>query len=74
MKMAANRDTLHHLIDRLPDAEIAPAQRFLEFLAQEPVGPVFGESIRRGIAQADAGEAIVCRNYDDMVDNLLDKE
>ncbi len=72
--MAANRDTLHHLIDRLPDAEIAPAQRFLEFLAQEPVGPVFGESIRRGIAQADAGETIVCRNYDDMVDNLLDKE
>jgi hypothetical protein len=74
MKMGANRDALHHLIDRLPDAEIAPAQRFLEFLAQEPVGPVFGESIRRAIAQADAGEAIVCRNYDDMVDNLLDKE
>jgi hypothetical protein len=74
MKMAANRDALHHLIDRLPDAEIVPAQRFLEFLAQEPVGPVFGESIRRGIAQADAGEAIVCRNYDDMVEKLLGKE
>jgi hypothetical protein len=74
MKMAANRDTLHHLIDRLPDAEIAAAQRFLEFLAQEPVGPVFGKSIRRAIAQADGGEAIVCQNYDDMVEKLLGKE
>jgi hypothetical protein len=43
-------------------------------LPQEPVGPVFGQSIRRGIAQADAGEAIVCRNYDDMVEKLLGKE
>ena len=72
--MATNRVALHHLIDRLPDAEILAAQRFLEFLAQEPVGPVFGESIRRGIAQADAGEAIVCKNYDDMVEKLLGKE
>jgi hypothetical protein len=72
--MVANRDTLHHLIDRLPDAEMPAAQRFLEFLAQEPVGPVFGESIRRGIAQADAGDAIVCKNYDDMVETLLGKE
>jgi hypothetical protein len=72
--MAANRDVLHHLIDRLPDAEITTARRFLEFLAQEPVGPGFGKSIRRGIAQADAGEAIVCRNYDDMVEKLLGQE
>jgi hypothetical protein len=74
MKMAVNRDTLHHLINRLPDAEIPAARRFLEFLTQEPVGPVFGESIRRGIAQADAGEAIVCQTYDDMVEKLLGKE
>jgi hypothetical protein len=41
-----------------PDAEIPAAQRFLEFLTQNLVGPVFGESIRRGIAQADAGESL----------------
>lgn len=28
-----SRDTLHHLIDRLPDAELPAAQRFLEYLA-----------------------------------------
>jgi uncharacterized protein (DUF2164 family) len=50
------------------------AQRFLEFLTQDLVGPVFGESIRQGIAQADAGESIVCRNYDDMVEKLLGTE
>ena len=72
--MAANRDNLHSLVNRLPEAEIPAAQRFLEFLAQEPVGPLFGESIRRGIAQADAGESIVCQNYDDMVEKLLGKE
>ena len=72
--MAANRENLHHLVDRLSDAEVPAAQRFLEFLAQEPVGPVFAESIRLGIAQADAGEAIVCQNYDDMVEELLGKK
>ena len=41
---------------------------------QEPVGPDFGQSIRRGIAQAAAGEPIVCRKYDDMVEKLLGKE
>jgi hypothetical protein len=72
--MAANRDSLHNLVNRLPDAEIPAAQRFLEFLAQEPVGAAFGESIRRGMAQADAGDSIVCRNYDDMVEKLLGEE
>ena len=72
--MAANRESLHHLVDRLPDAEVPAAQRFLEFLAQEPVGPIFAESIRLGIAQADAGKAIVCQNYDEMVERLLAKE
>ena len=72
--MAANRDTLHHLIDTLPDAEIPAAQRFLEFLAQEPVGPVFAESIRRGLTQADNGETIVCHSYEDMVEKLLGKD
>ncbi len=72
--MAANRDSLHNLIDRLPDSEISAAQRFLEFLAQEPVGPIFAESIRVGIAQAEAGQSIVCHNYDEMVEKLLGKE
>ncbi len=72
--MAVNRDTLHHLIDSLPDTEILVAQRFLEFLTHEPLGPVFSESMRRGIAQAGAGEVIVCQNYDDMVEKLLGKE
>jgi hypothetical protein len=72
--MAANRDTLHNLVNRLPDDEIPAAQRFLEFLTQEPVGAAFGESIRRGMAQADAGDSIVCRNYDDMVEKLLGEE
>ena len=41
-------------------------------LSQEPVGPNFGDSIRRGVAQADSGETIVCQDYDDMVEKLLD--
>jgi len=72
--MAATRDNLHHLIDALPDAEIPAAQRFLEFLAHEPVGPHFSETIRRGVAQADRGETIVCHDYNDMVEKLLGKD
>jgi hypothetical protein len=72
--MAAARDTLHTLIDRLPDAELGVAQRFLEFLSQEPIGPTLAASIRRGIAQADAGQTIVCHNYDEMVEKLLGKD
>jgi hypothetical protein len=72
--MTPTRDALHDLIDRLPDAELSVAQRFLEFLSQEPVGPALAASIRRGIAQADAGQAIVCHNYDEMVEKLLGKE
>ena len=72
--MATNRDELHHLVDRLPDAELSTAHRFLEFLSQESVGPVFGASIQRGIAQADAGETIVCGSYGEMVEKILGKE
>ena len=72
--MSANRDQIHHLVDRLPEAELLAAQRFLEFLSQEPVGPMFAASIRRGIDQADAGQTIVCHNYDEMVEKLLGKE
>jgi hypothetical protein len=30
------RETLHELIDRIPEGEIAAAQRFLEYLATSP--------------------------------------
>ncbi len=31
-----DRETLHHLIDRVPDNEIPTAHRFLQFLASSP--------------------------------------
>ncbi len=70
--MPAARDELHVLIDRLPDGELHTAQRFLQFLSEESFTPAFAESIRRGIAQSNAGErSIVCHNYDEMVEKLL---
>jgi hypothetical protein len=62
------------LIELLPDAEIATAQRFLAFLSQEVVGPKLAESIRRAIAQADSGQTTVCHNYEEMAEKLLPKE
>jgi hypothetical protein len=70
----ATRDDLHELIDLLPDAEIATAQRFLVFLSQEAVGPHFAESIRRGMEQADSGQTTVCHGYEEMVERLLPKQ
>lgn len=72
--MAAPREDLHEMIERIPDAELAAARRYLEFLSQEPVGPAFAASIRRGIAQAEAGQTVVCRSYDEMVDKILGQE
>jgi len=72
--MAAARNDLHDLIDRLPDAEVEAARCFLKSLAQEPVGPVFAASIRRGMEQVDAGNTVVCHTYEEMVGQLLDKE
>jgi hypothetical protein len=69
--MVTNREDLHQLVDQLPEAEIAAAARFLQFLSQEPIGPEFAVSIRRGIAQADAGELLVCRNFEEMAEKLL---
>lgn len=31
-----SRDTLHDLVDRIPEEELAAAQRFLEYLAVSP--------------------------------------
>ena len=72
--MPAARSDLHELVEHLPDAEIPVALRFLQFLAQEPIGPAFSESIRRGMTQADTGQTVLCRKYDEMVAKLLGKE
>jgi len=72
--MSPTREQLHDLIERLPDDEIAVAQRFLLFLSQEPIGPEFAGSIRLGIAQAGKGEIVTCHNYYEMVEKLLGKE
>ena len=67
-----SRDVLHELVDSLPEEEIAIAQRFLTIISKEPIGPEFAESIRRGLAQAEAGDTVVCRAYAEMVEKLLD--
>ena len=72
--MAALRNDLHEMIERLPDAELEAARRYLEFLSQEPVGPDFAASIRRGMRQAQAGQTVVCHSYDEMVDKILGQE
>lgn len=71
MRMAITREQLHELVDGLPEQEMAVAQRFLLFLSQEAIGEKFGGSVRRGLAQSEAGETTVCRNYDEMVEKIL---
>ena len=68
----ASRNALHELVDALPEAEIATAERFLTLISKEPIGPEFADSIRRGLAQAAAGDAVVCRDNVEMVEKLLD--
>jgi len=68
----ARRDILHELVDSLPEAEIARTERLLTIISKEAIGPEFADSIRRGLAQADAGDTVVCRDYKEMVEKLLD--
>ena len=55
-----SRDTLHHLIDRIPDGELPAAQRFLEYLASNPAyraalaAPPDDEPVTSGDAEAIA--------------------
>ena len=70
--VSRSRNVLHELVDSLPEAEIAIAERFLSIISKEPIGPKFADSIRRGLAQADAGDTVVCRDYSEMVEKLLD--
>lgn len=69
--MPITREQLHQLVEGLPEQEIAAAQRFLLFLSQETIGDEFGKAIRRGVDQANSGQTVVCRNYNEMVDQLL---
>jgi hypothetical protein len=67
-----SREALHELVDSLPEAEIATAERLLMMMSQDRIGPEFANSIRRGLSQADAGDTVVCRDYSEMVEKLLD--
>ena len=67
-----SREILHELVNSLPEAEIATAERFLTMIAKERIGPEFSESVRRSLAQADAGDTVVYRDYADMVEKMLD--
>jgi len=55
----ADREQLHDLIDRLPDAEISTAKRFLEFLSSQeaPVGEEMLARIDEARANPSAGIA-----------------
>jgi len=65
------RDNLHSLLDRIPDSELSIAERFLQFLSNEPIGPRFAESIRRGIAEVDSGNGVICHDLDEMTERIL---
>lgn len=67
----ANREVLHELVDSPPEEDIASAERFLTATPQEPIGPEFARSIRRGIGQAEAGDIVECRDFPEMVEKLL---
>lgn len=55
-----SRETLHDLIDRIPDGELSTAQRFLEYLASNPAyraalaAPPDDEPVTSGDAEAIA--------------------
>jgi len=54
------RDTLHSLVDRIPDGELPTARRFLEYLASSPAyraalaAPPDDEAVTPGDAEAIA--------------------
>jgi hypothetical protein len=69
--MSMTRDDLHCLLDRVPESELPIAERFLQFLSNEPIGPSFARSIRKGIAEIDSGSSIICHDLDEMVEKVL---
>ena len=62
MGRRVSKEGLHNLVDRLPEAEVAAAMRFLEFLCagidDEPLTPEDWESIREGEAAIAKGDSI----------------
>jgi len=68
------RDDLHCLLDRIPESELPVAERFLQFLSNEPIDPLFAQSIRKGIAEADSGNTIICRDLDEMAERILGRD
>lgn len=54
-----DREQLHDLIDRLPDAEISTAKRFLEFLGSQEA-PVDEELL----ARIDAARSVILYGID----------
>jgi len=53
------------------NSELPIAERFLQFLSNEPIGPRFADSIRTGIAN---GNSIVCRDLDEMTERILGQD
>jgi hypothetical protein len=55
-----SRETLHELVDRIPEAEFPAARRFLEYLASNPAyraalsAPTDDEPVTEGDAEAIA--------------------
>lgn len=51
-----NRQALHHLLDRIPDSEIAAAERYLTELAGSPASRVAAEAPAddEGVTAGDA--------------------
>jgi hypothetical protein len=72
--MSMTRDDLHCLLDRIPESELPIAERFLQFLSNEPIGPRFAQSIRKGIAEAESGSSIICRDLDEMAEKILEHD
>lgn len=67
-----SRTELHELIDRLPDHELLPARRFLEYLAR-------GATLEQTLAHApdddepwtEAEEQVFQRSWDEMQEGKL---
>ena len=60
------KETLHNLVDLLPDEELAAANRFLQFLVDEAAEPLSDEDW----VEVRAGEAAIARGEFAQLDDL----
>lgn len=65
------RDRLHTLIDQIPEADMVAAERYLEFLAAEPVDERLSAALRESLQQSAEGKVTVCADFDEMVTKIL---